>query len=64
MRWPWTWFKPVSITFQYFVVTPKGLTLKQKRFNLTWQQRLKTWAYLRHAKLTMQAYVTKALWLE
>ena len=64
MRWPWTWFKPVSITVQYFVVTPKGVTLKQKRFELTWQKRLKAWAYLRHARLTMQAYVTRALWLE
>ena len=64
MTWPWTWFKPVSVTFQYFVVTPKGLRLRQKRFVLTWRKRLKVWTSLRHAHLTLRAYLTRALWLE
>lgn len=59
-----TWWKPVAVTFTYFVVTPQGVTLKTKRVNLTWQRRLKTWAYLRTQRIALQAYLTRALWLD
>ena len=59
-----TWWKPVSVTFTYFVVTPKGAVLKTRRVNLTWQKRLKAWAFLRAQRIALQAYLTRALWLD
>ena len=58
------WFKPVAVTFSYFVVTPKGVTLKHKRVVLSWTRRLKTWAYLRAQWMTYRAYLTRSLWLD
>ena len=59
-----TWWKPVAVTFSYFEVTPRGVTLKTKRVNLTWKKRMSAWAYLRAQKVAWQAYLTRALWLD
>ena len=53
------WFRPVAVTFSYFVVTPKGVVLKTKRVNLTWRRRLKAWAYVRAMRVKMQAFLTR-----
>ena len=56
-----TWWKPAIVILEYFVVTPKGVTLRRTRRPLRWQTRWHTWASLRAHRLIWQSYVTRRL---